>query len=122
MDMQISDDRKIEEIQEEFSSIFPYLRLRFFAKPNRLNGPSSDKLVKYSKTLGECRTIHKQGKVTITPFMKVSELEEVFRDIYGLEVQLLRRSGKAWLETSLTESWTLEEQNNQGESLSKFIY
>jgi hypothetical protein len=119
--MQISDHRKIVEIQEEFNSLFPYLRLQFFARSNKANGPSSDKLVRHTKTMGECRTIHKEGNVTISPFMKVSELEDVFRDVYGLEVQVLRRSGKAWLASTLTDAWTLEEQNNLGESLTKFV-
>jgi hypothetical protein len=33
--------------------------------------------------------------------------------------QVYRKSGKIWLETTVTDSWTLEEQNKQGESLSK---
>jgi hypothetical protein len=51
--------------------------------------------------------------------MTVSNLEQKFRDVYGLSVQVFRRSGKAWLETTFTDGWTLEEQNSQGEDLSK---
>ncbi|MEI8136499.1 MAG: hypothetical protein WCH21_04145 [Bacteroidota bacterium] len=72
-----------------------------------------------SKTLGECRTIHDSGTITITPQMTVADLEQNFRDIYGLSAQVFRKSGKVWLETTVTDVWTLEEQNSQGESLSK---
>jgi hypothetical protein len=51
--------------------------------------------------------------------MTVTELESRFNTIYGLSVQLFRKSGRAWLETTVTDGWTLEEQNNEGEALSK---
>jgi hypothetical protein len=36
-------------------------------------------------------------------------------------VQVLRKSGKAWLEATITDGWTLEEQNIQGEDLSEIV-
>lgn len=115
----INDRRKIFAIQEDFNTMFPYLKLEFFAKPHKIGGPSAKKFMKSSsKTLGECRTIHKKGTITITPKMTVSDLEQNFADTFGLSVQVFRKSGKVWLETTVTDSWTLEEQNRQGEALS----
>jgi hypothetical protein len=120
MKITINDRRKIFAIQEEFNAVFPYLKLEFFAKPHKPGGASAKKFIKYSsKTLGECRTIHNKGKITITPTMKVMDLEQNFCDVYGLGVQVFRKSGKVWLETTVTDGWTLEEQNRQGEELSK---
>jgi hypothetical protein len=118
----ITDRRKIFAIQNEFSKVFPFLKLEFFAKPARLNGASPNKVLRESsKTLGECRTVHISGMLTITPDMTVKELEQHFRDIYGLTIQILRKSGKAWLGTKMTDGWSLKEQNEQGESLSGHI-
>ncbi len=120
MQVIITDNRKIFAIQEEFSALFPYLKLEFFSKPHDVGAGSAKKLIKHnSKTLGECRTIHNKGKITITPNMTVSDLEQNFGDIYGLGVQVFRKSGRAWLETTVTDGWTLDEQNRQGEALSK---
>ena len=120
MKIEINDRRKIFAIQEEFNMHFPYLKLEFFTKPHTSRGESTKQLIKHnSKTLGECRIIHKTGQITINESMTVSELEQHFRDVYGLEIQIFRKSGKAWLETTVTDSWTLEEQNTQGEALSK---
>ena len=120
MKIVINDRRKISAIQNDFNDMFPYLRLEFFSKPHEAGGPSPKKLMKHpSKTLGECRTIHKSGVISITPRMTVCKLEQNFREVYGLAVQVFRRSGKAWLETTVTDGWTLEEQNSQGEDLSK---
>lgn len=122
MKITINDNRKIFAIQEEFNSAFPYLKLEFFAKPHTVGGGSAKKLIRHSsKTLGECRTVHNKGHITITPQMTVAELEQRFSDAYGLGVQVFRKSGKVWLETTVTDSWTLEQQNNEGESLSKML-
>lgn len=120
MKITINDHRKIFAIQKEFSELFPYLKLEFFAKPHKVGAGSSKKIMKQpSKTIGECRVIHNKGKLTITPSMTVSDLEQAFSDVYGLSVQVFRKSGRVWLQTTATDEWTLEKQNTQGESLSK---
>lgn len=119
MKIAINDHRKIFAIQEEFNNLFPYLKLEFFAKPHTKGGPSPKTFIKHSsETLGECRTTHESGDLSINPEMTVSDLEQRFADAYGLSVQVFRKSGKSWLETTVTDSWTLEEQNKQGEDLS----
>ena len=120
MKITINDHRKIFAIQEEFNKIFPYLKIEFFAKPHNVGAPSSKKIIKHpSKIIGECRLIHNKGIITITPQMTVADLEQNFSDVYGLSVQVFRMSGNAWLETTVTDNWTLEQQNKQGEELSK---
>jgi hypothetical protein len=121
MEITINDDRKIFAIQKEFSEVFPYLRINFFSKSNKAGGSSSKKIVKHSnKTIGECRLIHNDGMLTISPSMTVADLEQNLNDVYGLSAQVFRKSGKAWLETTVTDGWTLEEQNKQGEALSNY--
>ncbi len=120
MKITINDHRKLSAIQEEFNTIFPYLKIEFYSKPSKLGGASTKKLIKHhNKTLGECRTIQNKGHITITSKMTVVDLEQRFGDVYGLGIQVFRKSGKVWLETTVTDGWTLEEQNTQGESLSK---
>lgn len=118
MGITINEHRKIAAIQEEFNRLFPYLRIEFLLRKQM--GSIVNKLIKpNNKTLGEYSTIHDKGNITITPDMTVAELEQKFSEIFGMEVQILRQSGKAWLETTVTDKWTLEEQNLQGEALSK---
>ena len=116
----INDNRKIFTIQEEFNTAFPYLKLEFFSRLHKPSAGSAKKLIRENnKALGECRTVHTRGKINITPQMTVSALEQCFSEVYGLGVQVFRQSGKVWLETTVTDAWTLEEQNRQGEELSK---
>ena len=116
MKIAINDHRKIFAIQEEFNSVFPYLKLEFFSKPHQSQGATEKQFIKHpSKLLGECRTVNNDGYITITPHMTVDSLEQNFRDIYGLGVQVFRKSGNLWLETIDTDGLTLEEQNTIGE-------
>ena len=120
MKITINDHRKIAAIREEFNTMFPYLNIEFFPKPHIQGGGSpKNSIVSHSKTLGQCRTIHNKGEITITPQMTVTDLEQNFADVYGLSVQVFRKSGNAWLETTVTDGWTLEKQNLEGEILSE---
>lgn len=122
MEIVIRDDRKVSTIQDEFNSVFPYLRIEFYVKSNKLGSAFTKKFINQDgKTLGECRILRTKGALKITPDMTVVDLENGFKELYGLGVEVFRQSGKVWLETTVTDGWTLEEQNKQGESLSKKI-
>jgi uncharacterized pyridoxal phosphate-containing UPF0001 family protein len=112
MQITINDQRKIFAVQKEFSEMFPHLKLEFYSKSNKGGGSPSPKPMKHiSKSIADCRTIHTSGVITIQPQMTVGELEQSFRDIYGLATQVFRKSGNNWIETTETVDWTLEKQN-----------
>lgn len=122
MKIEINDRRKVYAIQEEFSQAFPYLKLEFFSKPHKQGGASpKESITGSSKLIGDCRSIHESGFMTISPNMTVAEIEQHFGDVYGLSVQVFRKSGNSWLETTATDGWTLEKQNKEGEELSATI-
>ena len=122
MKIHINDKKKISAVQKEFSNAFPFLRLEFFSKPHHaLDGTSKQYMVAESKTIGDCRKIHNNSSISITPAMRVEELETIFNKIFGLFVQVFRLSGRVWLETTITDDWTLAEQNQQGAELSKYV-
>jgi hypothetical protein len=118
MKITINDKRKIFAIQEEFSKIFPYLKMEFYAKPSKAGGTPSGKIIHNpSKLLGDCRTIHKSGTLTLNPKMTVGELKQSLRDTYDLSIEIFRKSGSKWLETTASDNWTLERQNSLGEEM-----
>lgn len=120
MKITINDRRKIFAIQEAFSEMFPYLKIEFYSKPSKSGGASSRKFMKTSgKTIGECRTVHSNGTMTILPHMTLADLEGGFSDTFGLSVQVFRRSGSTWLEVTPVNGWTLEEENRAAEEMNK---
>lgn len=119
-ELNITENTSITSIQEAFRSLFPYLSIRFFSAPQKPGEPVHLRSIENSeKTLKQLRKKNSPGDITITPETVVADLENKFNNLYGIEVQVYRQSGKAWLETTLTDSWTLDEQNQQGEALSK---
>lgn len=119
MSLRFDNNATISSIQTLFNTTFPYLRIEFYV--NLLFDQSLDlkSKVQPNRTLRDCRRVFNNGELEITPALTVSELVDCCKKMYGLDVQVLRQSGKVWLGTTLTENWTLEEQNKQGEVLSK---
>lgn len=124
MILAIDNNKKIKEVQEEFNKLFPYLKLEFFTKKHRMGEATAKKYMKQviNKKLADfISTSNDNNLLEISPQMSVAFLEELFKTIYGLNVQVFRKSGKVWLETTFTDGWSLEEQNLQGEALSKSV-
>jgi hypothetical protein len=115
----VNANNPILKIQEEFNHAFPYLKIEFLFTATKEGSMTRYYVHSHQKTLRECRTVHSIEKLVITATMTVADLEHYFNQIYGLRIQLFRKSGKLWLETTVTDGWTLEEQNGQGEALSK---
>lgn len=122
--IQIDDNNTFDYIQQRFSLLYPFLRLEFFKKKSPLLGSGvsiKQPITNLNKTLAESRTIINEGKIIISPKMTVSELEKSFNEIYGLSTQVFRQSGNVWLVTTVTDKWTLEEQNKQGEIITQQV-
>ena len=117
----INANKKLSLIQKEFNLLFPFLKLEFFRTKHGIKGSNPKKdLLKQDFTLKEFRKKNATGSILITEDMVVSNLEELFEEQFGVSAQVFRKSGRSWLETSMTDDWTLKRQNDQGRELSYF--
>ena len=115
MNIEINSQKTIAELQRIFNEEFPYLKIEFFTQPHLKGKATSNQyLVNRQKSLGEFASVQRTGSIAIAGDMKVSALEKIFNDHYGLYVQVYRRSGNIWLETTATDDWTLDTQNEEG--------
>ena len=113
--MIINDDQKIETIQNEFHAKFEFLKLEFYKKSHAPGEGNTDKeKLDPQQKLGDVRSIHNTGDLEIDGAMSVNDMEQEFHDRYGLNVQVFRKSGELWLQTTATDDWTLEVQNTKG--------
>jgi hypothetical protein len=119
MKIAINDKRKIAGVQEEFNNAFPFLRLEFYAKPHTKNGAPAEEFVENNRTLNECRNNPEEGEITVSEYMTASELKERFMDVYGLGIEVLRKTGDAWLLINSAAKQSLAEENRDGEKSSK---
>lgn len=114
----IDDKTSLYEIEEEFRQKFPFLKIKFLSHTLVSDNNKVSKLIK-NKNLAEYSTLCKENNgIIISPKMTVYELEQCFKENYGLTVKIFRNSWRVWLESTVTDWWTLEEQNRQGEALS----
>lgn len=114
--MKISNDRKIKEIQEEFSKKFPALKIEFYKKPHKVGEGSEATLqLDPDTSIGKIRSESSEEDLTIHGNLKVQTLEEILQKNYGLYAQVFRKSKDIWLQTTATDHWTLAEQNEAGQ-------
>lgn len=110
---------KLSQIQSDFNSMFPYLKLEFSRQKNKASaGGSKYLLVNDDYDLKPVRGT--DDEICVSEDMKVILLENLFFEKFGVTAQVLRKSGRSWLETSMTDDWTLKRQNDEGRELSGF--
>ncbi|MCX8080373.1 MAG: hypothetical protein N3F09_03955 [Bacteroidia bacterium] len=108
----------IADIQKEFETAFPYLKIEFFRKKHKSyeGSPKADLL---DKNTPINKLTSRKGSIEIHEDLTVNEVEKIFEDAFGLHVQIFRKSGKSYLETSVTDGWTLKKQNEVGKEISE---
>jgi len=119
MKIQLEDQKSLGEIQQEFSGVFPFLKIEFFTRPHNIGKGTEKKFMRSpQEKLKDVASVKSTQTVDVIADMTVAQLENEFKSLFGLHVQVFRRSGKLWLETTATDSWTLGYQNEQGIELS----
>ena len=119
-ELTITEERTIREIQNDFNNIYPFLKLEFFHTIK--NSIQPYRMLNNSLKIGEVVYNLQEGAIHLSDEMPVSELESIFTDRFGLLVQVFRKSGNLWLETTMTDKWTLKNQNEHGREISSEIY
>jgi hypothetical protein len=121
MILKIDNSKKIAVVKDEFNNLFPYLKLEFFRHKHGVHkaNPKTD-MLNPELSLKAIRKRVNEGEILINENMTVANLESLFQEIFGISAQVFRKSGKSWLETSVTDDWTLKRQNDEGMELSSF--
>lgn len=123
MEIYISEDATIASIQNDFRDVYPSLALEFYRQPHESGeaSPAFEKLPPET-AIDDIRIMHSFGWINIDSSRTAAALEYDFRHNMGLNVQILRRSGDLWLETTQTDKWTLDQLNEAGNQSSVEIF
>ena len=112
--LEITDDKQLKEIKEEFNAKFPHLKLEFFKEEHTEGqGNSLQSMYKDSLFLKDIRKNHTEGIMSINGHLKTSTFENNFKEHFGINAQVWRKAGKIWLQTITTAHWTLTEQEER---------
>ncbi|MCR9285821.1 MAG: hypothetical protein NXI23_00380 [Bacteroidetes bacterium] len=113
--MIITDNKKLKDIQMEFNDKFSHLKIEFYTSGHKGGeGSPVEETLDHNLSIGKVRKIHNEGDLSIDGHQKVSTFEQNFYKTYGLSVQVFRKSGALWMQTTSTDDWTLAKQNRKG--------
>jgi len=120
MQLRIEYDTTIKDVQREFNAFYPYLKIEFFENSYPEDNPGQkSRRISGNKVVAEISKFNASGRIDMDGKRTVSQLENEFREAFGLPVQVFRKSGNLWIETTLTDNWTLDKQNSEGEFLNQ---
>ena len=118
MELNIHNETSVKDLQGQFSKYYPYLQIQFFRTTYSDKQPGSKTAqVKAEERLMQLMKLYKPVQVNIDEETTVSGLQKIFADI-GLTILLCRKFGTFWIQTSLTDDWTLDRQNSEALMLS----
>jgi len=113
MELTIDYDSTVSDVQVQFNTSYPFLHLQFLKSIQEENKSIFKKTkVIHELPVKKLRTMYTPVSISIENKVTVAELLKNFQEI-GLRVQVCRKSANQWVETSLTDDWTLERQNSE---------
>jgi len=119
--MRIYKTDTVEDIRNRFNNEYPFLQLEFYEKAHaHYVGSKKSEQMPHLTTLGALNPLLEDADIPTDELISVSDLEESFEDIAGLHVQVFRKSGEQWLQTTSTDDWTLRKHSEKAEELQRF--
>jgi hypothetical protein len=114
MNLFLSSESTLRDINKEFQLQFPFLKLEFYRHRHQTGETSLfEKKVSSRKPLKDISNLL-PGFISIDAMDSVADVEQRFQKKFGLPIQVFRRAGDIWVETVETDRLTLLKQNNMG--------
>lgn len=118
MKLDFNQNTTIGDLKAQFNTQFKHVKLEFY---NRSHTARSGSLpvdqvpdhVLLKEFMKEGTAVHAEFEKTI----KISDLEKVFEQDFNLHVQVFRHYGNSWLQTTMSDHWTLQMAEMAAEEL-----
>ena len=113
MKLHIQRGKFVKDVKDAFTKQYPFLKIEFYR--------NSDK----TKMLHDAERIYLNtgdaAMISIDATRSLRDVKNDIKELIGYTSQIFSRSGNVWIETSLTDDWTLDRQNKEGETLNVFF-
>lgn len=120
--MKIYKDLTTQKFKDEFQALFPHLKVEFYTKSHKHFQASSDReIIAENRNLGSLNSDLIESVIDIPESMLVDEFETQMAEKFNLYIQVFRKSGDQWLQTSITDNWSLGKQEAKAANLDEFI-
>ena len=121
--MKIEKKLTVKELKASFMGIYPFLSLKVYHEfHDHFKGSPRVDEVEDELLLGHVNPQLEAGEIVISDSLTVDRVETIFKEKFGLSVQVFRKSGDQWLQTTTTDKWTLERQNNRAKEYDSFVH
>lgn len=121
--MKISKDSTVKDLYDYFTHKFPYLKIEVYkSKHSDFEGSHKKDEVEHHVKIAKLNPTLQTQDLVLEKQMKVSDFESMMFEKFGINVQVFRKSNDIWLQTSVTDDWTLEKQNGKGERSQLNLY
>lgn len=108
----ITSDKAIQDIQQEFSQEFPFLKIEFFRKGvKRKQYIPKESYLQVKPLPGKIDGLYNRS-ISLAPGIRVKELQERCDEVFGVYIGVYRKFRNLWLETTITVNFTLQQQND----------
>jgi hypothetical protein len=116
MKLKITSDQTLTQVKEAFHKLLPFMKIEFFHH-SHTQGEGSPKadMIEGNIQIAELIKGHDPGTIEFNYSTLVYELESKLQDYFGLNVQIFRKSGRLWLESTVSDNWTLEKVKQESE-------
>jgi len=120
MELHVFKNTTLQEVREQFSGCFPFLKLEFYLYRHHSEDVHFTKEVYKGLYLEKTSAFFKEGTIYFSPTTLVTELEQEFQIELGVAAKVFRRSeGSAWVDTTQTAHLSLAKQNSIGSAMAK---
>ncbi|MGZ5286228.1 MAG: hypothetical protein ACXWB9_03540 [Flavisolibacter sp.] len=102
--------KTISEVEAEFRTVYPYLKIIFFPG----NKGTADDILVADLSLGTLCRQWKEKQLLIHPFHSVKEVELIFSQHLQIPVQVVRQQKEIWVDTCGSYYLSLDTQNEMG--------
>lgn len=111
--IEVKSDMMVKDLKKQFHGYYPNLKLEFFNQTSSEDGGNSKDQMLDNEALLSAYTRNQSGTVEFTGNTSVRQFETLFSETFGLNVQVFRKSGNVYLETSNTDDWTLDMEHKE---------
>ena len=112
--MILTPSAQTTDIQNAFSEKYSLLKIKFYTSAHQeYEGSRITEEVTENKALNDLNSSIAKGDIDISGSVTAKVLESEFEKKYGLHIQVFRKSGDTWLQTSKTDHWTLDKHQQK---------
>jgi hypothetical protein len=111
-------ESSIKSIQKEFNEHYPFLKIELYKIYYKGEPLPKALVLTFAESAKKLDFAYDGRIININKARTVADVEKDFEVLFGLSALVFRKSGNVWVETTLTDDWTLEEQNKEGEQIS----